>query len=189
MNASFRATEATCRAEEVRLHEVAKSRATKRQVAEVALALTAGALATGTAIYAGLDPSPKGTVLVPLSVGAAGAAVPLGVLLATDHGSSAIHEREQRIRDRRLAVRDAYQQLAEARRDRERAVTAVDELTQRSAENKSEDPKAQAMVTALVGERRAEAAYQQQRERDAESALGDALVLLGEVCGRAATTP
>lgn len=186
LDASFRATETSCRAEEARLADAARSRASTRQVAEVILALSAGAFATGAAIYAGLDPTPKGYVVVPLSVGAAGAAVPLGVLLTTDHGSPAVAERESRIRDRRLAVRDAYQRLSEARRDRERAEASLAEIERRVSEHRTGDQQVDAGRAAIVGERRAEVNYEKQRERDAETALAEALLRLGEVCGREA---
>jgi hypothetical protein len=136
LDASYRATETSCRAEERRLSETASDRASTRRIAEALLALGAGGLAVASAVYAAVDPNPKGYVVVPLSAGAAVGTVPLGVLLLADGDAPEVREREERIRDRRIAVRDAYHRLADATGDRERAETTLDELTRRLSEQR-----------------------------------------------------
>jgi hypothetical protein len=197
VDASFQAAETACRAEEKRLRAEAESGASTRRVAETLLALGAGSLAVGAAIYAGLDPTPKGYVIVPLTVGAAAGTVPLGVLIATEQSDAAVDERQERIRDRRLAVREAYHRLAEATADRERAEAALAETDRRFAEQRQSEargPIEDADRAGIVGidagrgtmldARRAELTYARQREQDAERSLSDALLRLGEVCGR-----
>lgn len=153
LEASYRATETSCRVEERRLSEASSNRASALRLAETVLALGAGGLAVGAAIYAGLDTSPKGYVVVPLAVGAAAGTVPLGVLLASGEGVPEVREREQRIRDRRLSVRDAYHRQAEATADRERAETGLGELERRLSEERLGDAARQIEASSsLVGQ-------------------------------------
>src|SRR5262245_53376865 len=64
---SLKASETSCQIEERRLQQGASDATKARKIAETLLAFTAGSFAVGAAIYAGLDPSPKGYVVVPLS--------------------------------------------------------------------------------------------------------------------------